>query len=227
MSPDRQTAVHPSPRTSAPQETPEEISDGCFLNYPEKTKKMSSSWSCYDQNWIEKWQRISYLEKTRFEMRFEEGVPDSSGLRRRSTQECGRAWRCGEGETDTQEQCYGSFKGVQFYYFVFNLIFHGKSVELLQNGDLVNGGDCRNDTGSRVLSQLKFTERFVGETKWKTFSGIDLGCDEAVDGMAVQMGGERRAEVIDMTQINVCWLGIVIYMWLEWVLSRMAPRPLA
>lgn len=100
-------------------------------------------------------------------MRFEEGVPElGNGLRRRSTQECGGAWRCGEGETDTQEQCYGSFEGVQqFYYFVFDLIFHGKPVELLQNGDVVNGGDCRNETGSRVLKQLKFTERLVGETK--------------------------------------------------------------
>lgn len=100
-------------------------------------------------------------------MRLEEGVPElGNGLRRRrSTKECGRAWQCGEGETDTQEQCYGSFKGVQFYYFVFNLIFHGKTVELLQNGDVVNGGDCRNETGSRVLKQLKFTERLVGETK--------------------------------------------------------------
>lgn len=108
----------------------------------------------------------------------------------------GGAHKSGEGRGDVEKvrQIHRSnvMEALKFYYFVFNWIFHGKPVELLQNGDMVNGGDCRNDTGSRVLNQLRFTERLVGETKWKSFSVINLGCDEAVDGTAVQMGGWKK-----------------------------------
>lgn len=48
VSPNRQTAVHPSPQTSAPRETPEEISDDCFLSYPEKTRTFCFSWTRCD-----------------------------------------------------------------------------------------------------------------------------------------------------------------------------------
>lgn len=68
------------------------------------------------------------------------------------------------------------------------------SIEYFMGGQrsCFNAGACGNDTGGRVLNQLKFTQRFVGVTKWKTFSVIDPGCEEAGDGMTVQMVGAKE-----------------------------------
>lgn len=64
----------------------------------------------------------------------------------------------------------------------------------------MEGGD---NTGSYVLDQLEYTVEFVRETEEKGVTIIQMGGDNRVDQGCGAVGSERRADVVDLSEVEV------------------------
>ena len=55
---------------------------------------------------------------------------------------------------------------------------------------MVDGRGSGNDTGSRVLDQLEFTEEILGETEEEGIAIVQAGSDKGMDQDCSTVGGE-------------------------------------
>lgn len=88
--------------------------------------------------------------------------------------------------------------------FVCNAVVYGEPVEVLEYGSdvAVRGGLC-DDPGGRVLNQLEFAERFLGETIKEGVAVVQTGGDKAVDEDGGGVGGEGGAEPVYVAEMEI------------------------
>ena len=80
-----------------------------------------------------------------------------------------------------------------------NTVFNRKPVQLLENrGEMFFGRGSGNDTGDRILNQLKFMEELVRKTRKDRVEVIDTGCNQSISENGGTVGCKRQTKMRDI-----------------------------